>query len=802
MRDEPLIRGGLGTPARVVLLIAFYFLGGLLGKYAAFMDGDIALIWPPAGIAIAAILLFGYRFVPGVALGAILFSMMNGKPLGFFTFGTAIGNSVSAMVCAYLLRSPDRFHPNFGRVRDVTAFVVLAALLGTTINALFNVASVYLLGEADRDFGQQMFQWWVPNALGALILTPLLLSWSQFKFAKWTKKQWLEALICWGGLIASTLISFESWYVYGIARYPLAYLPYPFMVWAALRFGMRGASLATLLVSSASIYAMLRNRGPFVMGTVREELFLIGTYIVVLAVANLFLAASSAERRTALDAVVESQKRYRAVVEDQTEAICRFDLRGRLTFVNDAFARSRRASREALLETSFLPQLSSEDLDIPLQRLLELAPENQVLAYDARTPCEEGIPGWEHCTTRAIFDAEGQISEFQMVSYDITWRKEAEEALRSSEERIRAILVDGILTLDGTGRIVSCNPAAERIFGYSSDQLIQLSFHRLVDGIDLERYQTYMAAITSHSASDIELQGRRRDATTFPMNMSLSTLTVNRRPGFIAVVRDIKERKQTEEQLRHAQKLDTVGHLAGGVAHDFNNILSVILGHSFLLKDKHHITGPPCESVRQIVRAAERGTKLVRQLLMFSRRGVMRTKPVDVNEVVADLSKMLQRVLGETIDLKMDYAPHPLVVRADEGMLEQVLMNLAVNARDAMPEGGHLSLATGSQLFSAEELRERSESLPGIYAIMSVTDTGCGIPDEVLPRIFEPFFTTKDVGKGTGLGLSIVYGIVKQHKGWIDVRTQIGHGTTFSVYLPFTEAGVPAEPSIPAAVAT
>jgi PAS domain S-box-containing protein len=794
-------RYGLSTPARVLLLIAFYFLGGLLGKFAAFKDGDLALVWPPAGIAIAAILLFGYRFVPGVALGAMLFAMMNGKPFGFFTFATAVGNSVSAMVCAYLLRSTDRFRVSFERVRDVAAFVVLAALLGTTINALFNVASLYLSGQTELDFGAEFFQWWVPNALGALLVTPLLLTWSKFKFVKWSRRRWIEAILCWGGLIAGTLISFESWYVYGIARYPLAYLPYPFLVWVALRFGVRGATLATFLVSGASIHAMLENRGPFVMGTVREELFLIGTYIVEVAIANLFLAAAASERSAALEATVESQKRYRAVVEDQKEAICRFDRRGRLLFVNNAFARSRHGTCEQLIGTSFLPQISAEDMDIPLQRLLELTPENQVLSYDARITREDGSPGWEHCTTRAIFDASGEITEFQMVSSDITWRKDAEEALRASEERIRAILVDGILTLDGNRCIVSCNPAAERIFGYTSDQLLNLPFHRLVDGSDLERYQIYLADISSHSVLDIELQGRRRDGTTLPITISLSPLMVNRRPGYIAVVRDIRERKQTEEQLRHAQKLDTVGHLAGGVAHDFNNILSVVLGHAFLLKDKHNIAGPPLDSVKQIVRAAERGTKLVRQLLMFSRRGVMRTKPIDINEVVADLSKMLQRVLGETVELKMDHAPQPLVVRADEGMLEQILMNLAVNARDAMPSGGALTLSTGSRSFTAEELRERGDGRPGTYAFMSVTDTGCGIPADVMPRIFEPFFTTKDVGKGTGLGLSIVYGIVKQHKGWIDVQTEIGRGTMFCVYLPFmeTKTSVTPEPSLAAA---
>jgi PAS domain S-box-containing protein len=776
----------------VVLLTAVYFLGGMLGRLGAFQHGDLALVWPPVGIAVAALLLFGYRFLPGVFIGALLFSMLDGRPLGFFTLGTALGNCVGATVCTYLLRKSVHFQNGLDRVRDAVAFVVLAALFGTTINALFNVASLEILGQVDWDnIGQVFITWWVPNAMGCVLVTPLLLSWSQFKPARWSRRRWLEAAGCWLGFLAATAVAFRSWYVYGLDKYPLAYLPYPFMVWAALRFGARGATLASAIVATAAIDGLLMKRGPFVSDNETESLFLIGSYVGVVAVANLFLAAAGSERRRAVDSVVESERRYRAVVEDQSESICRFNRLGALTFVNDAFCRARSASRETLLGTSFLPQISEEDLEIPLRRLLELTPDDPFLRYDARITHADGAPGWEHCTTRAIFDEGGRIVEFQMVSQDITHRKEIEEALRASEERIKSIVVDGILTLNANGRILSANPAAERIFGLSGEKLLEKNFLQLVHPEDAESYARYSETIDAHSTADIEVRGRRKDGTNFLMNVALSELVIGRRTGFMVVVRDITERINAEEQLRHAQKLDTVGHLAGGVAHDFNNILSIILGHAGLLVEKHKVEAGSMRSVNQIASAAERGAKLTRQLLMFSRKEVTRKKTLDLNEAVCDFNKMLSRVLGEHISLVLHPAPAPVWIYFDRGMLDQVLMNLAVNARDAMPKGGVLTIAIGSQEIGPEKLRQHHDCTPGTYALLSVSDTGSGIPAEVLPRIFEPFFTTKDVGKGTGLGLSIVYGVIKQHKGFLEVRTEVDKGTTFECYLPAHQVALP-----------
>ena len=250
---------------------------------------------------------------------------------------------------------------------------------------------------------------------------------------------------------------------------------------------------------------------------------------------------------------------------------------------------------------------------------------------------------------------------------------------------------------------------------------------------------------------------------------------------------DITAQKQLEEQFRQSQKLESIGQLAGGVAHDFNNILTVIQGHASLLLSEPPVREVAGESLEIINHAAERAAMLTRQLLTFSRKQVMRPKLLDLNQVVADLTKMLHRVLGANISLQANYRPGLPKVRADAGMMEQVLMNLAVNSCDAMPSGGELIIRTTEETIDAEYAEKNPQATAGDHVCLAVTDTGCGIPPEDLLRVFEPFFTTKEVGRGTGLGLATVYGIVKQHHGWITIDSEVGKGTTFHIFLPVAD---------------
>ncbi|HKS36900.1 MAG TPA: response regulator [Verrucomicrobiae bacterium] len=248
--------------------------------------------------------------------------------------------------------------------------------------------------------------------------------------------------------------------------------------------------------------------------------------------------------------------------------------------------------------------------------------------------------------------------------------------------------------------------------------------------------------------------------------------------------REVAERRQVEQQLRQSQKMEAFGQLAGGVAHDFNNILAVIMGYSTLLMDDEAVDEGIKEHLKQVYSAGERAANLTRQLLTFSRKKEMQVNSLNLNEVIDNITKMLGRIIGEDIKLQCRCPSTLPPIQADEGMMEQVLMNLAVNARDAMPKGGQLSIGTDRVTTDAAHVQHNPEAQAGDFICLSVRDTGCGMTQEVRARIFEPFFTTKGVGKGTGLGLATVFGIVKQHQGWIEVESHVGVGTTFKVFLP------------------
>ena len=247
---------------------------------------------------------------------------------------------------------------------------------------------------------------------------------------------------------------------------------------------------------------------------------------------------------------------------------------------------------------------------------------------------------------------------------------------------------------------------------------------------------------------------------------------------------NITQRKLLEAQFRQSQKMDAFGQLAGGVAHDFNNILAVIQLQAGLLKEAPDATQQQKDFADEIKKATERAANLTRQLLLVGRKQMLLPRDLNLSDIVGGITKMLQRIVGEDVLMVLKLSPQPLLIRADAGMMDQILMNLTVNARDAMPKGGSLTIETSGIVIDEDSAAQQAHARPGSFACLSVTDTGCGIPPEILSRIFEPFFTTKEIGKGTGLGLATVFGIVQQHQGWITVYSEPGRGATFRIYLP------------------
>ena len=412
---------------RVVVLTALYFLGGLLGKEISFRAHSQALVWPPSGIALAAILLFGYRFWPGIALGAVLFSFIDGMPFGFFTFGTAVGNTIGAIVCVFLLKRFVNFDNAMERTRDGAGYVLLACGLGTTVNALFNVVSlVYDKKISPDEIFPNLVEWWVPNALAALVLTPAIITWAAPSSVRLNFWRASEAALCAAGLVVGTLISFDTWFVYGIQEYPLAYLPYPFLAWSALRFGPRGAATGTLLVAALAIYSLLQKRGPFVTGSEADSLRLIGSYIGIVAVSNLLLAAAATERRRALADVVENEKRLRTVMADQTDLICRFQTDGTITFVNPAYCGFYGRTEAELLGTNFYKGLAKGGSRPETETVPPLPADQSVMSFDRRVEAADGHVEWQQCNLRRLDRGSAAHDEIQAVLQDITPRKRAE----------------------------------------------------------------------------------------------------------------------------------------------------------------------------------------------------------------------------------------------------------------------------------------------------------------------------------------------------------------------------------------
>jgi two-component system cell cycle sensor histidine kinase/response regulator CckA len=389
---------------------------------------------------------------------------------------------------------------------------------------------------------------------------------------------------------------------------------------------------------------------------------------------------------------------------------------------------------------------------------------------------------------------EGQLLA-RVIRYAIE-RKHAIEALREREERSRLLTeaaFDGIVvTVDGVIR--EANPGMRDILGYPLDEMLG---RPVTDFIPTELHAEVGRRVREGVEGRYEFEVRRKDGRTILLEATTKNLPVGGRPGRISAVRDITSLRSLEQQLRQAQKMEAVGRLAGGVAHDFNNLLTAIFGYAELLAEDLPADHPGREDLKEIRTAATRASALTRQLLAFSRQQVLQPVVLNLNDVVENVDKMLHRLLGEDVDLEAHLARDLGNVRADAGQIEQVIMNLAVNARDAMPTGGKITIETANVDLDSGYADQHQPVVPGRFVMLAVSDTGTGMDQTTKAKVFEPFFTTKEAGKGTGLGLATVYGIVKQSGGYIWLYSEPSQGATFKIYLPRVNAPVDAPVGVP-----
>jgi PAS domain S-box-containing protein len=805
----------LTLATRIVILIALYFLGGLLGKQASFLSGSIALVWPPAGIALAAILLFGYRFWPGVALGAVLFSFTSGVPLGFFTLGTAIGNTMGAIVCAFLLKRIMAFDNAMERTRDVVGYIGLACFLGTTVNAAYNVVSLIYAGTASwDDLFPSILQWWVPNALAGMVVAPFLIVWATPSAIRWNYRLIAEAAICGAGLAAGTLISFHSWFVYGIDSYPLAYLPFPFLVWGALRFGQRGATTGTLLVTVLAIHSLLGGRGPFVTTTERESLMLIGSYIGVLAVTNMLLAAAAAERRQAERATSESEKRFRAIVEDQTDLICRFMPDGRLTFVNGAYCRFRGKTREELLGTDFLQTLEEEDRAVPLSYFNALPHEQPTVSFDHRVAGVEGRVSWQQYTIRRLFPEKGGTLEFQAVIQDITHRKQSEQAVEASEKKYRTLVAnipDVVWTVNAKRELLYLSANVEKVLGYTQGQLIAaggawwLERTHPNDIANLEL--AFQKLFEKGEPLDVDYRFRRRDGRWIWLQNRVPATQV--RGGVLCadgLLSDITQRKRAEEALQRAKEAAEAANRAksqflANMSHELRTPLNAIIGFSEMLADQTFgdLNERQARYANNILNSGRHLLQLINDILDLAKVEAGRLELTRTSFSAAAALQNVQAIVKtlackKSIDLEFNAAPDLPPLFADEAKFKQIMYNLLSNAIKFTPERGRVTVtATRQSQTNGHSGYGPAFGVPGECLAVAVTDTGIGIRPQDQERIFIEFEQVdSSYGRhqqGTGLGLTLTKRLIEMHGGriWVESEGVDGKGSAFTFLLPLAK---------------
>ena len=759
----------------------------------------------------------------------------------------SFGNCAEAWAGSWLTRRYLGRCPTLSSLKDTLGLVAFATLLSPTLSAFIGAWRItHGLGAAA--YWRSWAVWWSGDALAVLVLAPFVLTWrdtSDQPRRRLRPGRRLEAGALGLGLVlcAWLVLSLPPQ-----STFSFHYLVLPFILWAGWRFGPRGAATTSLLLALLAVGLTAWGRGEFGRGaaSAQERLLSLQLFLGVTTLGGLIPAALLAER-TAREQEIERLNRLYAVLSEVNQAMVRTRTQEELLQQVCRVAVEHGGFRMAWVgwhdpqtqeirptthwgDAGYLAQIRVYADERPEG----LGPVGRAFRAGKASVCNDflndsrSLP-WHRAAASqglraagafplrrqgvlagvlAIYAAEcdffgaKEIHLLEEVAADVSFaldnlekenlRTQAEEKLRQREEQFRSLIensTDLIAVLLEDGQVVFASPSFLRILGYQPQEITGRKVLEFIERIDhpkvikaLER-----AALGPHQPLPEVVRFRHQDGSWRVLEASGRLSPGAFAPGQVNIVvnaRDITERIHLESQLRQAQKMEAIGQLAGGVAHDFNNILAAMLMQTSLMGEQPDLTPESRALLQDLEGQAQRASRLTQQLLMFARRQILHMKPLDLNVVLAELIKMLRRLLGEPIELILRTAPTPAWVNADAGMIEQVVMNLCINARDSMPEGGHLLLAIEALDVDPQAPARHLDARPGRFVCLTVRDTGCGMDETTLKRLFEPFFTTKEVGKGTGLGLATAYGIVKQHQGWIEVESTLGQGATFRMLLP------------------
>jgi len=502
------------------------------------------------------------------------------------------------------------------------------------------------------------------------------------------------------------------------------------------------------------------------------------------------------DKRTAEQQLRESESRLRAVVETAVDGVILIDAFGLVEMFNPACESLFGYRADEVLGQNvkmLMPQPYEAEHDVYLRRYRHTG-ERRIIGI-GREVAGRRKDG-------SVFPMELSVGEAQRdgrpvfagIIRDISQRKQAEQSLRESEGRLRALVdtaVDGVILIDAVGTVQMFNPACEQLFGYRAEEVINRNVRMLMPEPYQSEHDGYLKQYRDDGVRRIigigrEVAARRKNGSVFPMELSVGEATRGDQPVFVGIIRDISARKEAEaarEQLQQAQKMEAIGQLTGGIAHDFNNLMAVMLGNLELVLDRLPPTDDSADLIRTAIQSVERGAQLTQRLLAFSRTQTLKPRQIDVNHLITGMIPLVRLSLGEAVDIRMEFEADVWMTMIDAAQLENALLNLANNSRDAMPGKGRLTISTANIAVGPEAIPDGGAP-PGEYVRVAVSDDGSGMAPDVLAHVFEPFFTTKEVGHGSGLGLSMVYGFVNQSHGFVTIDSAAGTGTSVNLYLP------------------